>query len=187
MTDKMTTTERLRQLLDERGVEWKALSGHQMGEFTITATQWHDREGGLLTMCVSEPNGSTWDFFWLPTPEQAVESTLGSRDELDEATMTVLHGRLNAAMLALERANEDAEARINAVSDAHEVLTAAEEMRRGTCHMRLVYEEEDADGFIWPDHYECDACGANVNGIMPSYDTEIQPRFCPNCGRKVVE
>ena len=26
---------------------------------------------------------------------------------------------------------------------------------RGTCHMRLVYEEEDADGFIWPDHYEC--------------------------------
>lgn len=57
---------------------------------------------------------------------------------------------------------------------------------RGTCHMRLVYEEEDADGFIWPNHYECDACGANVNGIMPSYDTEIQPHFCPNCGREVV-
>ena len=60
------------------------------------------------------------------------------------------------------------------------------ERTNGTCHMRLAYEEEDADGFIWPDHYECSACGANVNGIMPSYDTEVPPRFCPNCGRKVV-
>ena len=57
---------------------------------------------------------------------------------------------------------------------------------RGECCMRLVYEEEDADGFIWPDHYECSACGANVHGIMPFYDTEIQPRYCPNCGRRVI-
>lgn len=56
-----------------------------------------------------------------------------------------------------------------------------------TCHMRLAYEEEDADGCIWPDHYECDACGASVNGIMPYYDTEIPPKFCPNCGRRVVD
>ena len=56
----------------------------------------------------------------------------------------------------------------------------------GTCHMRLAYEEEDADGFIWPDHYECDACGAKVNGIMLYYDTEIPPKICPNCGRRVV-
>lgn len=55
-----------------------------------------------------------------------------------------------------------------------------------TCHMRLAYEEEDADGFIWPDHYECNACGASVNGIMPYYDTEIPPKFCPNCGAKVI-
>ena len=60
------------------------------------------------------------------------------------------------------------------------------ERTNGTCHMRLAYEEEDADGFIWPDHYECSVCGANVNGIMPSCDTEVPPRFCPNCGRKVV-
>ena len=58
--------------------------------------------------------------------------------------------------------------------------------RTGTCRMRLAYEEEDADGFIWPDHYECDSCGAKVNGIMLYCDTEIQPKFCPNCGRKVV-
>ena len=57
----------------------------------------------------------------------------------------------------------------------------------GKCHMRLAYEEEDADGCIWPDHYECDACGAKVNGIMPFCDTEIPPKFCPSCGRKVAE
>jgi len=57
----------------------------------------------------------------------------------------------------------------------------------GTCHMRLAYEEEDADGCIWPDHYECDACGAKVNGIMPFYDTEIPPKYCPNCRARVIK
>lgn len=67
----------------------------------------------------------------------------------------------------------------------HEQVIAAT-LGTGTCHMRLAYEEEDADGCIWPDHYECDACGANVNGIMPYPDTEVPPHFCPNCGRRVV-
>lgn len=71
------------------------------------------------------------------------------------------------------------------------VLSASDEpdaatVGAGTCHMRLAYEEEDADGCIWPDHYECDACGAKVNGIMPFCDTEIPPKHCPNCGAKVV-
>lgn len=70
-------TEQLRKLLDDRGVKWKALSDRQEGDYTITATRWHDSDGGLLTMCICEPDGSTWDFFWYPTPEQAVEATLG--------------------------------------------------------------------------------------------------------------
>lgn len=75
MSDQMT--EHLRALLDARGVEWEALSDTQQGEYTITATRWHDSEGGLLTMCIDKSSGSTWDFFWLPTPEQAVEATVG--------------------------------------------------------------------------------------------------------------
>ena len=70
-------TEQLRKLLDDRGVKWKALSDRQEGDYTITATRWHDDDGNLLTMCISEPDGGTWDFFWYPTPEQAVEATLG--------------------------------------------------------------------------------------------------------------
>ena len=77
MSDKITTTERLRAMLDKRGVEWEALPDSQQGEYTITATRWHDREGNLLTMCIDKSSGSTWDFFWLPTPEQAVDATLG--------------------------------------------------------------------------------------------------------------
>lgn len=74
---KRSKTEQLRKLLDDRGVKWKALSDRQEGDYTITATRWHDSEGGLLTMCISEPDGSTWDFFWYPSPKQAVEATLG--------------------------------------------------------------------------------------------------------------
>lgn len=174
MSDK-TTTDHLRTMLDKRGAEWEALSDKQEGEFLITATRWHDREGNLLTMCISEPNGSTWDFFWYPTPEQAIEATLGTTDELDEEMMTVLHDRLNAAMHALERSNGDAEARINAIGDAHEVLAAAEEMRRGTC--RNVYEKG---------HFKCSKCGHYTQTKMVYRDGEpADPRYCPNCGRKV--
>ena len=73
----MSTTERLRKLLDDCGADWDALSDTQQGENTITATRWHDSEGNLLTMCIDKTSGSTWDFFWLPTPEQAIEATLG--------------------------------------------------------------------------------------------------------------
>lgn len=73
----MTATDELRQLLDKRGVDWEALPDSQQGEYTITTTRWHDREGNLLTMCIDESNGSTWDFFWTPTPEQAIEATVG--------------------------------------------------------------------------------------------------------------
>lgn len=82
---------------------------------------------------------------------------------------------------------ESVDGEVNVTFSMTPAQAIAATLGRGTCHMRLVYEEEDADGFIWPDHYECDACGANVNGIMPSYDTEIQPHFCPNCGREVTD
>lgn len=121
----MTATERLRELLDERGVEWYDDDrGVVIGvDEPTTVASFKDYDGlliGMMCICC--------------TAERAVEATLGA----------------------------------------------------GTCHMRLAYEEEDADGFIWPDHYECDSCGAKVNGIMLYCDTEIQPKFCPNCGRKVV-
>ena len=175
----MTVTERLRQLLDERGVEWweDAFSSEHRTVF----------DGNVdVRYCVYQLGSLLFISSILSvTPEQAIEATLGSRDELDEETMTVLHGRLNAAMLALERANEDAEARINAVSDAHEVLTSAEEMRRGTCRNVSDFPKYE---------FVCSACGGKLdlvdefdNPTMQHDDGSIGPRFCPNCGRMVVE
>lgn len=89
MSDEITTTERLRALLDARSVEWEALPDSQQGEFTITATRWHDSEGGLLTMCIDDETGNTWDFFWFPTPEQAVEATLGKETYEDDDYVSV--------------------------------------------------------------------------------------------------
>lgn len=120
-------TDRMRELLDERGVEWEALSDQQEGDFTITATRWHDGEGGLLTMFISEPHGSTWDFFWLPTPEQAIDATLGS----------------------------------------------------GTCHNASYRLDES--------RFHCSECGFGcwVKDVADGHDKV--PKYCPNCGRRVVD
>jgi hypothetical protein len=69
----MTSTEELRRLLDERGVEWTADDGEfvketgwpYMGELTAAFAEYYD--GTTRFAC------DTWCF----TPEQAIEATLG--------------------------------------------------------------------------------------------------------------
>lgn len=76
--EKMTATERLRQLLDERGVEWKA------SKAPLPVTSWHGAHGFKFT--AMNPYGvtdyllvqtNTLDEWPHLTPEQAVEATLG--------------------------------------------------------------------------------------------------------------
>ena len=80
----MTATERLRQLLDERGVEWRAAkaplpvtSWHGVHGFKFTAMNPYGVTGYLLVQT------NTLDEWPHLTPEQAVEATLGS-DEVAE-------------------------------------------------------------------------------------------------------
>ena len=63
----MTATERLRALLDERGVEWKDIGLYQ------TVTAW---ESGALIWCAID-KGDHLKVETPTTPEQAVEATLG--------------------------------------------------------------------------------------------------------------
>ena len=53
---------------------------------------------------------------------------------------------------------------------------------RGTCRMTLV----ELRGPAYTDTYECDGCGHQtmVNTVMGESEP---PRFCPECGRQVVE
>lgn len=71
MSDKMTATETLRQLLDERGAEYK------LNEYT-KVFEWHfdgtDREGSAHA---TEVNGGINIIACSLTPMQAVEATLG--------------------------------------------------------------------------------------------------------------
>lgn len=54
---------------------------------------------------------------------------------------------------------------------------------RGTCHMTL---RDDMRGHAYQDVYECSECGEQV--IRETYMGESErPKFCPNCGREVVE
>lgn len=76
--EKMTATERLRALLDERGVEWKAAKA------PLPVTSWHGAHGFKFT--AMNPYGvtdyllvqtNTLDEWPHLTPEQAIAATLG--------------------------------------------------------------------------------------------------------------
>ena len=71
----MTATDRVRAMLDERGVEWDELAGHPV----VVGTEWHDRDGHPCTALEHAddvPDGMLSVQACL-TPEQAIEATLG--------------------------------------------------------------------------------------------------------------
>lgn len=77
----MTATDELCKLLDERGVEWSGIGGD---------TAWEDSRGWTATAEADSVDGSMVYVTALMTPEQAIEATLGPReqppyDELIEA------------------------------------------------------------------------------------------------------
>lgn len=77
MTEKMTETERLRALLDERGVEYETY--HDAALTEVDAVFWQDRNG---QPCSAIGNADDIPEMMLSvqciiSPEQAVEATLG--------------------------------------------------------------------------------------------------------------
>lgn len=132
----MTATERLRELLDERGVEWNAIDGD-----SICFTEWWTHDGAFVYTARESfrsyrDNDLRVETCGIPrscliaTPEQAISATLGP----------------------------------------------------GTCELH------DCEGIfsvtrrpIW----RCD-CGAFMTQYTDA-TTYHKPRFCPNCGRKVVD
>ena len=73
----MTATERLRALLDERGVEWSNVYTGT-GDTLDNLTEWNVQDAGWVEAW--EYGGYlsyTWHMGEKPSPEQAVEATLG--------------------------------------------------------------------------------------------------------------
>lgn len=69
----MTATEVLRRMLDERGVEWDELPDFDGGKMT----RWRDSMGRYVTAYDDGVMTCFADFYWGPTPQQAIEATLG--------------------------------------------------------------------------------------------------------------
>lgn len=138
-----SATEKLRRLLDERGVEY-----HVRNDF-VTYVYLDDRaityftdvvDGKMESVSVSvdfpKPvlNGTVW-----LTPEQAIAATLG---------------RGKCGMDMLDTGNE-------AAYEHYEYIMHCE-----NCHHEFGYVQYDEDGGTWMND---------------------KPRFCPNCGCKVVD
>lgn len=166
----MTATDELRALLDERGVEWSSIGGD---------TAWEDSRGWTATAEADSVDGSMVYVTALMTPEQAIEATLGPReqppyDELIEAL----------------RRDWDIEASWDGLRRFWYVGLTDEGVRkrdereatlgRGTCRMPRVEDEER----ILHGWMECSECGP----VYPPAAERIQDavKFCPFCGRGAV-
>jgi len=127
-----SATERLRALLDERGVEWRR-TPHYSSEsqdnetvFEGNGIEWYanDHLNGRLGLRAVR---------YEVTPEQAIDATLG----------------------------------------------------RGTCH-----DLAETPDYRYKTQFECSECGyeySSVGGFGCDYGDEPDFRYCPNCGRRVVE
>lgn len=170
----MTATDELRRLLDERGVEYTEDRGYR--EFF-----WDFGESGRARASAIGTKGLVQMIVTGITPAQAIEATLGPReqppyDELIEAL----------------RRDWDIEASWDGLRRFWYVGLTDEGVRkrdereatlgRGTCRMTRVEDE----GRILHGWMECSECGGPV---YPPAAERIQDavKFCPNCGRKVVE
>lgn len=123
----MTVTERLRALLDERGVEWWQ-SVNMLG---CVFTRWYSSLFSDEVVAMENGDGELELFSRIMTPEQAVAATLGP----------------------------------------------------GTCRFEQIPE-------ALYDDIECSECGVALWGFQMDIEGEgcpTRPRYCPNCGRKVVE
>jgi hypothetical protein len=69
----MTLTDDLRKMLDERGVEWDALPNRDGDRIT----RWKDSNGRYVSAIDCGETQYFDDFYWGPTPQQAIEATLG--------------------------------------------------------------------------------------------------------------
>lgn len=161
----MSATEELRAMLDERGVEWWNASPRK--------TKWNSPVlGGPVA--VSEWNGKmVLDTGYVNvTPEQAIAATLG--DELHLPHWWTHDGTLH---VELPKLPESISVRLPDQRD-REVSSARVwqyTLGAGTCHYEIAFF---GDGKAW---FACSECGGMASA---DYDP---PKYCPHCGRKVVD
>lgn len=185
----------LRRMLDERGME------HYDGtESTLWGYEDYNEFTGIYRFSADETSDGYMQVrLWRVTPEQAIAATLGR--EPDDDAMVKLHDHMNAALLEYERAlgSEEAEGAITVpfVAEMHRLLEEAATLGSGTCQNVAVPDEYSDRPFT------CSECGARgpmgngtyhlasswamEDGTLAFGDSWPVWKYCPNCGRKVVD
>lgn len=183
----MSATERLRALLDERGVEWTApnsilrddMTSWEAGGFYYEAFEIPDPDETFLLTAAHQDD---------LTPEQAVAATLGDVPRLPH--FWTHDGTLH---VELPKLPESISVRLPAQRD-REVGSARVwqyTLGRGTCRIDVL-NTGDCAGYECSEYImHCDGCGHEFGHVLYNEDGDVwmsePPNYCPNCGRKVVD
>lgn len=163
----MTATDELRRMLDERGLTYVECEDH--------TTIYYDKDGSRYTYSVEPKSGWAQLFGYHITPEKAIAATVP-----DAASTYAALLQESAARMALQRDYNNQIKRIQNQRKQLKEMQAA--LERGKCHM-VLKDDHEAYGeafYIW---WECDECGCT----LPNPHSMPEIRYCPNCGRRVVE
>lgn len=175
----MTATEELRRMLDERGVE------HYDGtERTLWGYEQTGEDTGIYRFAASEISGGflQFDMFRI-VPEQAIAATLG--DSEYERKMDALLCRLTNGKFSKTRAY-DLDFMESVVREEFETDAAA--LEAGACHLEEVDKDCDSASEYMIEREWCfDAVYRCSCGCRFGHVAHDRPKFCPNCGRRVVD
>ena len=159
----MSATEKLRALLDERGVEWTQSMAWNV---TVINGDWlvvEDVDFGTLSVSTTA---------YQLTPEQAIAATLGGGRLTAEQVRDVFLGNFEKAHETSYDLWEPSRFNWQAIADE---LNAV--LGDGDCEL----EETDYCYAGEVRVIECSACGRTCEHANGSYE------YCPHCGRKAVE
>ena len=202
----MSATERVRALLDERGVEWWQ-SANTLG---CIFTRWHSPIFGDEVVAMENGEEGLVLFDHFVTPEQAIAATLGREDTYtredvesafvsgyslgslpvgsdprwDENVQTVDEHMAELGWMRISD-TEDASTDTNGYDSGH-VRNMSATLGRVTCHVDETYsyecigDDSSCYGKVITVHVmECSECGQTYEHVNGNYE------FCPRCGRRI--
>lgn len=162
----MRATEKLRRMLDERGVEWSDVSDKD-----VLHTTWNNMNCWFIEF---QDGWTAWGMTMHGTPEQAIAATLGevragsSRFELtaEQVREAIFNGSSYASFDGAKYYADGIS--MQAIADELNAVQGG-----GECEMEWM-----SDWMGW----HCKACDSLRQGLP-----DQKPNYCPHCGAKVVD
>lgn len=186
----MTATDRLRRMLDERGVEWGNVRNDGYESDYLTKWRINGIQGHAFVTVTEWPGGLTLETLQrCPTPEQAVAATLGGAGTEEGSTVgSKVRGKLTAEQVRKAIF-------IGSVWDEESAtyLVNRTDMQQIADELNAVLGDGESE-VLWNEHegtFHCSSCDTLLTNEIsiewPSHKvTPITlPNYCPNCGKAV--